>query len=76
MVLPGATLRWQLLFDLIAPPLLVCLAAVGRFYDDARVSKPDRGVAISPWVWVLVALYLWFFAGTIWHFFLSPGTSH
>jgi hypothetical protein len=70
MILPGATLRLQLLLDLIEPLLIVFLFRTPRYYtgsvsEDSSKPKWVRNL----WKYILGFTYVWFFSATIWHFY-------
>jgi hypothetical protein len=73
MILPGASFGLQLLFDLLAPLLLLLLFRRGRFYhNDLGLEDPFKPEWVrNLWKYILGITYIWFFSATIWHFILS-----
>jgi hypothetical protein len=75
MILPGANLGLQLLLDLFAPLLLVFLFRTPRFYTGLLSEDKSEPIGIrNLWKYILLIVYLWFFAATFWHFY--PSTIH
>jgi len=70
MILPGASLLVQLLFDLVAPLLIVLLFRINRF-NSGRLLENDSSFPLwvrSLWKYLLALSYVWFFSATVWHF--------
>lgn len=73
MIAPHASLVVQLVLDALVPLLIVLLFRIGRFYTGPLVendSSNPRWVR-EMWKYLLAFLYVWFFAATIWHFFIA-----
>jgi hypothetical protein len=71
MVFPGGSLTLQIIFDLAMPAFVVALWLTPKYYDDDPRSGGDTPAA-QHWKLILAALYCWFFAATIWDYFVRP----
>jgi hypothetical protein len=67
MVFPGSSLGLQLFFDVIAPLLIVVLFRTPRYYTGEAQGPFWQRL----WKYLLGGLYAWFFAATVWDFFLK-----
>lgn len=74
MIAPHASLVVQLVLDALVPLLIVLLFRTGRFYTNAPLVEDDPSYprwTRNLWKYLLAFLYAWFFAATIWHFFIA-----
>ena len=70
MVFKGNNLTLQIIFDLLMPLLMVWLFRLPRYSTAPSLEDPSNPRwQRDLWKYLLAALYLWFFAATIWHYF-------
>jgi hypothetical protein len=62
MIIPGATFGGQMIFDLLAPLLLVFFFRTPRFYTGLASEDPSNPKWMrNLWKYALGIVYFWFF---------------